>query len=466
MMGANSLIGNLEWEKFYSLDGRPFYYFPRSMTIVEYDENFGRILTDLASGNGKPQGYPDGYVDEVLQNMEVLEKRGLLERLIPSPLPDTVPVGRIILANTMRCNLACTYCYNNFDFNLYSPEEKDMSMATFLRLVDFFERSGKETPSYELYFIGGEPLIKPEILEAGGKWGERLRKRGKSLSMAVTTNATLLRREIIDLCTRYKIGLKLTLDGDRDEHDCNRLFPDGTGSFERILKNLPDFFSRYDNPYKYVATTIDTLKSDLEGRIVRLTAMGFNVIDLTELYDAKGAKETDSEAKLTEMYRGKYRGAFEFLYLKARSRAYLRIIPLSDIVRNIHARKPSFSRCRAGIDSLAVSPEGAVYACHHFYGDKRFLLGMIEDSAIEGDKLAPYRVPVENRPECSSCWARLLCGGPCYHRSLAASGEAFGCNRMECIRRKAMIIEAMRFYIKLRNEDEDSLRWLVNSAPG
>jgi len=453
---------NLEWVKFYSLKKEPFYYFPDNMTLIEFDENFGRLLTDLKTAESQQlQGYSRGYVEDVLYNMETLRKRGLMRKIVPSVLPEYIPLNKIILANTMKCNLACAYCYNDFDSNSSSPEKGNMTVDTFLEMLKFLERNGKGLPFYKLLFIGGEPLMNLEILEEAGKWGEKLRDRGQDLLIAVTTNGTLINKETIDFCMKYRINLKLTLDGDKGEHNLNRVFPDGKGSYETIAEMLPDYFYTYKNPSKYVATTIDTLRSDLEGRIIRLAAMGFNIIDLTEIYYEK--KENDyNQEEIEGIFREKYRKVFDFLYMRVRSRNYLRIIPVYDIVKSIHQRKPSFTRCTAGLDSLSVSPDGTIYPCHHFYGDKRFRLGTVYDEKISSEKLKGYRIAVTERHECSDCWARLLCGGPCYHRSLAVTGDAFLCNKMECIRRKAMIAEALSFYIRLKNQDSKSLEYFMN----
>ena len=458
----NNLYKNLEWIKFYTFKNEPFYYFPDNMTLIESDENFGKLLTDLRDKEVtsiQENKYPEGYVEDVLYNMEVLHNKGTMKKIIPSSLPDFIPLNKIIMANTLKCNLSCTYCYNKFDINSCPPE--DMSEETFRKVTEFLEHNGPDLPFYKLYFIGGEPLANLHILEEAGKWGERLRKKGRDLFIAVTTNGTLINKDIIDFCMKYRINLKLTVDGNEMEHNLHRIFPDGTGSYEKVRDMLPDYFYSYRNPSKYVATTIDTLESDLEDRVIRLAAMGFNIIDLTEIYTNK-KEETYKEEDLENIFREKYRKVFEFLYLRVRSRNYLRIIPVYDTVKNIHFKKPSFSRCTAGLDSLSVAHDGTIYPCHHFYGDKRFAMGTVYEREINPDKFKPYRIPVTERRECSVCWARLLCGGPCYHRSLAVTGDAFLCNKIECIRRKALIAEAFRFYIRLKNEDTLSLKYFLN----
>ncbi len=458
---------NLTWIEATSHQGGFFYYIPCSMTLIEHDEHFGRLLNELKQLDGefraeKLTGYPEGYVEDTVHNLEILEKRGLLNELSFPGMPDHVPLGRLIIANTMRCNLACRYCYNRFDFNTYGPREKDMSLKTFHDCAGFLEETGADLPFFEISFIGGEPLLHPEVLDAAAKWGEDLRTKGKDLYITATTNATLLSREMGEFCRERRIHLKLTLDGSREEHDRNRVFPGGEGTFDRITALLPDYFSTLTPKARYAATTINTRESDPRERVAGLFAKGFSIIDLVELYST-GRESEESGERLGAAFRDKYERMLDYLYLKVQERIYLHIIPVYDIVKNLHLRKPSFMRCRAGGDSLAVSPDGTIYACHHFLGDDRFELGTVK-SALSSSCLSPFRTPVGERPGCSGCWAHLLCGGPCFHRSLALTGDAFQCPELECTRIKALIIEVMRFYIRLSNAENQSLDWFLEEG--
>jgi uncharacterized protein len=460
---------NLKWMKGTTLKGEPFYFFPDSLTLIEFDEHFGRLLEDLKRHDDLPvpgnlQGYPEGYVDDVLFNMALLDEKGLLRDYRFPGVPRDVPVGRLVVANTMRCNLACRYCYNRFDFNAPARGEKDMSLETFGRLIRFFAKNGGDLPFHELFFIGGEPLLNIAILEEAAGWSERQKAEGKNLFIAATTNATLLDKDMVDFCSTRRIHLKLTIDGGREEHDANRVFPGGEGSFETIADNLDAFLASNAHQRAYVATTIDTRRTEPRERVAALSAMGFNAIDLVELYREGGDVQDDEELAL--IFGHRYRRLMEFLFLKVQAREYLHIIPLFDIVKHLHLRKPRFLRCRAGGDSLAVSAEGTIFPCHHFFGDERFALGSVFDDDIPSSRLAPYRIPVGERPGCAACWARLLCGGPCFHRSLALTGDAFRSATLECARTRALIMEAMRFYIKLRNEDPGALDWFVVEGTG
>ena len=54
----------------------------------------------------------------------------------------------------------------------------------------------------------------------------------------ITTNGTLIHGEIANWLSKNKerVRIKLSLDGDKQTHDRNRVKIDGTGTFDEIIK--------------------------------------------------------------------------------------------------------------------------------------------------------------------------------------------------------------------------------------
>ena len=76
--------------------------------------------------------------------------------------------------------------------------------------------------------------------------------------------------------------------------------------------------------------------------------------------------------------------------------------------------------CGAGVEYVAVAPNGDIYPCHQFVGDNDFLLGNVLKTDEEGN------VPLNNeirqrfascniftKEKCSHCWAKYYCSGGC-----------------------------------------------------
>jgi sulfatase maturation enzyme AslB (radical SAM superfamily) len=55
-----------------------------------------------------------------------------------------------------------------------------------------------------------------------------------------------------------------------------------------------------------------------------------------------------------------------------------------------------------------VGNAGSLYPCHHFYGNEEYKVGHVKNKEIDESNLKPYRIPVSNRSECQTCFARYL----------------------------------------------------------
>jgi len=98
--------------------------------------------------------------------------------------------------------------------------------------------------------------------------------------------------------------------------------------------------------------------------------------------------------------------------------------------------------CGAGVEYLAVTPQGDLYPCHQFVGEPDFCLGNLDDGIFHQsvcDKFVNCHVYAKS--ECAGCWARHFCGGGCAANAYHANGDimvpdAIGCalqkKRIEC----------------------------------
>ena len=54
----------------------------------------------------------------------------------------------------------------------------------------------------------------------------------------MTSNFTLLDDAMIDLIRKYKINVQVSIDGNREQHNQRRIFANGKGTYDLILRNL------------------------------------------------------------------------------------------------------------------------------------------------------------------------------------------------------------------------------------
>jgi uncharacterized protein len=142
----------------------------------------------------------------------------------------------VTLMPTLRCNLACTYCFQKEHpaFERMSSPTEDATLEWILRQVD--ERA---LPRLHIHYFGGEPTTRKDFcLHTAEVLSAAMKARGGVFDWQMTTNGIEL-----DLAFARKMegfgrgAFKVTLDGDKETHDRQRVYRDGRGTFDVIFEN-------------------------------------------------------------------------------------------------------------------------------------------------------------------------------------------------------------------------------------
>jgi len=162
-------------------------------------------------------------------------------------------VKGITLNVTNNCNLACKYCpICNNNANAKIVHRKNMEKDVALSAVDFFFRHSERVRGKEkiISFYGGEPLLNMEVIRACVEHVRiKYNEYYKNIHFVISTNGTLLDDDIVHYLVDNKIGLQISIDGPENVHNENRLFKNGTGSFEIIIKNLERIQKKFKDYY-------------------------------------------------------------------------------------------------------------------------------------------------------------------------------------------------------------------------
>ena len=118
-----------------------------------------------------------------------------------------------------QCNLACTYCYEYGEDKIVDTENgkkpKFMAEQTARDSVEFLLRESGSIA--HLTFFGGETLLNFPVLQSTVAYGRRrAAELGKSIDFSLTTNATLLRPDIIEFLVENDVGVTISIDGPRE----------------------------------------------------------------------------------------------------------------------------------------------------------------------------------------------------------------------------------------------------------
>jgi uncharacterized protein len=147
----------------------------------------------------------------------------------------------VTLLTTLQCNFACDYCFQG-DHGDYNKFAEKMSPETADRVAAWIEREmdRNHPEQLTLIFFGGEPLLNlPVMYSLAERLWRSCEARGVRQKVSIITNGLLLTEDVVDRLLPFGLkGVKITLDGDKAAHDRMRPLRGGQGTFDRIIENL------------------------------------------------------------------------------------------------------------------------------------------------------------------------------------------------------------------------------------
>lgn len=145
---------------------------------------------------------------------------------------------QITINPTLDCNLRCWYCYEGHLCGSRMSEETFNSVKLFLEKT----LASDATERMVVSFFGGEPLMYyREVVRPLIAFMEELKaKYNKNIDYYMTTNGTLLTKEVVDdlVDNRICLDLQVAFDGNESEHNKTKFFKDKSGSFAVVRDNV------------------------------------------------------------------------------------------------------------------------------------------------------------------------------------------------------------------------------------
>lgn len=167
-------------------------------------------------------------------------------------------VAKMTLQVTQGCNFRCSYCiYSEADNELQrSHTNKKMTFDIARKAIDFLLEHSIDEKSINIGFYGGEPLLEFPLIKKCIEYAEEIGE-GKKIAYSITTNGSILTKEIIELFVKYQVSVLVSLDGPKSIHDKHRIFAaNGCGTFDSIQKNIDHIKVKYPEFLKNISFTI------------------------------------------------------------------------------------------------------------------------------------------------------------------------------------------------------------------
>jgi uncharacterized protein len=150
---------------------------------------------------------------------------------------EVLDAGRfeLIVLPTERCNLRCTYCYEDFS-------QGRMPDGVVQALKDLLAKRADGSTDLLLSWFGGEPLMASDIVLDVSRYAQELwASCGREYSASITTNASRLSRPLAESLVAAGVRqYQITLDGPEATHDARRRRLGGGGTFRTIWQHLEE----------------------------------------------------------------------------------------------------------------------------------------------------------------------------------------------------------------------------------
>jgi uncharacterized protein len=347
------------------------------------------------------------------------------------------PLQRVVLNVTNQCNLACTYCYEYSADKISQQDGKPKYMTADIAesAVEMLIKEAAGREGLHVTFFGGETLLNFNVMRSTVIYAEgRATEMGKRIEFSLTTNATLLTEEIVEFLSEHRIGVTVSIDGDKELNDKMRVFHDGRGSYNIIAPKIKNLLKKHRTNSIGARVTLTSQVADVARIYHHLTTeLGFDSVGFSpataspdRLYSIGTQKMDnilDSFAKLAWEYRD--------YAIEGKQHGFTNV---SDTLKELNSGVSKAYPCGAGVGLLGVGTAGDVSLCHRFVDSPVGKMGHVKEGGVNHEArnefLATHHIGA--RYDCHSCWARPTCAGGCFHEAFVHYGQTSAANLHYC----------------------------------
>lgn len=308
---------------------------------------------------------------------------------------------------TKDCQLACRYCYL-----VGKNAHEKMPFDVAKKAIDYIlsNRELFNEPSVVFDFIGGEPLLEIELIDKicdylklqmyllEHPWFESYRFNFSTNGLMYAD--TMVQKFITKNLDHISMGI--TIDGTQRKHDSQRIYKNGKGSYQDVVKCIPLWLEQFPNSGTKVTVGSDDLPYISES-VLHLYSLGIKEVNINCVFE-KVWKEGDDllfEEQLLQL-------ADEIINKKLYENHSCSFF-IDSIGKPLDKKLDNQNWCGAG-RMLSIDAKGDFYPCTRFAAyslrsKQAIIIGNINDG-INTNKLRPFLTLdrcTQSLPECIDC---------------------------------------------------------------
>lgn len=302
----------------------------------------------------------------------------------------------LTLEINQKCNLKCRYCY------LGEKSNTEMKKEDAIKSINLGIMQAKKHKDKKLVidFVGGEASLDFNFIEELVEYSQlRSNDEGIVVEFMTTTNAIYLNQYMIDFYIRNKFSLKVSIDGNKDVNDLNRINYNEIGSYDTIVDKLNLLRYYEENSNKFVQVTNVITKNNYTeyyNSLVHLTSeLGFKFIDTVVDFCCEWNQE---EFKIIED--NIYRSFDYFIECYKKNNGFIWSF-INKSYQSLEPLKKTYS-CGAGIITLYVRNNGDYHACPVSFSEWSKLGSISQGLYLDKIKFLKDIDTIENK-ECKLC---------------------------------------------------------------
>ncbi len=364
----------------------------------------------------------------------------------PDVVDGQLPAGvRTLYVNVAQiCNMRCTYCAAGGDGTYGSKTPQIDLEKTKAQLQMLLGKTG-DGETFSISFLGGEPLAYPQTIQAIADNARTLAApRNIRILFDITTNATLVSREVAQLLAGLKASVKVSIDAPPEINDRTRKMAHGRGSTALTLRGLDRLID--------VKSQLRSLSSN--------SVFGEHHVDVVTTWKFLREFPWDSmrfdyapnanDAHFSPIYAQAVAETARLAWTLGGEKELRRLSLFDTYFRILDGRKRVLNHCHAGKSALQIDSSGRFHACIWGANDPRDAVGA--DLELNTEALAKYAASLIDLNDCNQCWARFVCGGGCMWVNQMRTGDKHKKDQEFCNRTRTIIAKGIEYYEQSRYE--------------
>lgn len=315
---------------------------------------------------------------------------------------------------TQDCNLRCKYCYM-----IDKQMGHKMDFKTAKKAIDYFvsEKQKLFDDDYLIMeFIGGEPFLeidlidqivdyfKVKIFEENCSWFGKYR-------ISISTNGLLYSTEKVQRFIDkniHSLSVGISIDGTKQKHDLQRVYPDGTGSYDDVSKNI----QLWKKQFPFATTKVTIGHEDLQytyESIVHLWDLGIKEVPANVVFENVWQEGDDKifEAQLIKLA--------DYVIDNKMWEEYNTTLFNERLLEKLSKNEMKHNFCGTG-KAYTIDSNGDIYPCIRYMdyslnNKERICFGNL-DTGIIRDRIRPFYVlNTENQSDkkCLECEINAEC---------------------------------------------------------